>query len=143
MNDNSVITICDYHNTDGEIEKSELTTTARMSGIPEDYYILYDEQSDELKGCLTTIHVTNGNCIDISRKGRYTTDLKIERGKRNICFYSTPFGQLSMGVYASRIQSEFTEGIGVKLDFSYTLDFNNSLVSKSRLKINAKYKEVR
>ena len=48
-----------------------------------------------------------------------------------------------MGVYASRIQSEFTEGIGVKLDFSYTLDFNNSLVSKSRLKINAKYKEVR
>ena len=140
---NSVITICDYHNTDGELEKSELTTTARISGVEDNYFILYDEQSDELKGCLTTLHVTNGNCVNISRKGRYTTEMKIEQGKRNICCYATPLGQISMGVYTSRVKSEFNEGEKVKLDFSYTLDFNNNLVSKNRLKITAEYKEVR
>lgn len=140
---NCIITICDYHSTDGEIEKSELTTTAEVSGAAEDYSILYSEQSDELKGCMTTLHVTDGSCVDISRSGKYTTQMKIEQGKRNICCYTTPMGPISMGVYTSRVKSDFSESDKIKLDFSYTLDFNNSFISKNRLKITAEYKEVR
>lgn len=140
---NCLITISDYHDTDGEIEKSELTTTADISGIAQDYTIVYDEQSDELKGCTTTLRITDGNSIIISREGKYNTELRIEQGKRNLCYYSTPVGQIVMGVYTSKVHSEFEEGKIVELEFSYSLDFNNNLVSENRLKITAEYKEVR
>lgn len=136
-----LITIHDFHDTDGSLEKAELTTVAEIEGDADDYTIDYDEQSDELKGCHTVMRVINGKCVDVSRTGRYTTNLKIEQSKRNICCYSTPMGTLSMGVCASRISSDFRNGRLYKLDFSYTLDFDSALVSKNRIKITASYKE--
>lgn len=138
---NCLITIRDYHNTDGEIEKAELTTSAEIYGSENNYIIEYDEQSDELRGCHTVMTVTDGNCIEISRTGSYTTNLKISSGKRNICCYSTPMGTISMGVRATGIKSDYKNGRLNELDFTYTLDFDNVLVSKNRIILTAKYRE--
>ncbi len=138
---NCLITIHDFHDTDGSFEKAELTTVAEIDGSENDYTIGYDEQSDELKGCHTIMRITNGNCVDVSRTGKYTTNLKIEKAKRNICCYSTPMGTLSMGVTGSGITSVFRNGRLIKLDFTYSLDFDSELVSKNRLKISVSYKE--
>lgn len=138
---NCLITIHDFHDTDGSVEKAELTTIAEICGSENDYSISYDEQSDELRGCHTIMRVIDGKCVDVSRTGKYTTNLKIEQSKRNICCYSTPMGTLSMGVCASKITSDFRINKLHKLDFSYTLDFDSALVSKNRIKITASYKE--
>lgn len=136
-----LITIHDFHDTDGSFEKAELTTVAEINGTADDYTIGYDEQSDELKGCHTVMRITNGECVYVSRTGKYTTSLKMEKSKRNICCYNTPVGTISMGVTASRISSDFRNGKLHKLDFTYTLDFDSALVSKNRIKITASYKE--
>lgn len=132
---NRIITITDIHNTDGHIEKSEMKTSAQVQGTENDYSVVYDEQSEEMKDCRTTVHVVDGKCVTISRTGNYNTEMKMEKGRRNICCYSTPVGQISMGVYTSRVISEFTDK-NIRLDFSYTLDCNNELISKNRVKIN-------
>lgn len=139
---NCLITICDYHDVQGQREKSELTTTAEIHGTADDYFVIYEEQSEELKGCTTTVHVENSNCVTVSRTGAYNTELKMEKGKRNLCCYNTPVGQIMMGVFTSSIRSEYTESKKTILDFSYSLDFNNELLSKNRIKITAKYEEV-
>lgn len=139
---NCLITICDYHDVQGQREKSELTTTAEIHGTTDDYFVIYEEQSEELKGCTTTVHVENSNCVTVSRTGAYNTELKMEKGKRNLCCYNTPVGQIMMGVFTSSIRSEYTENKKTILDFSYSLDFNNELLSKNRIKITAKYEEV-
>lgn len=139
---NCLITIHDYHDVQGQHEKSELTTTAEIHGTPDDYYVIYEEQAEELLGCTTTVHVENSNCVTVSREGAYNTELKMEKGKRNRCCYNTPVGQIMMGVFTSSIRSEYTENKKTVLDFSYSLDFNNELLSKNRIKITAKYEEV-
>ncbi|MBO5420809.1 MAG: DUF1934 domain-containing protein [Clostridia bacterium] len=139
---NCLITIHDYHDVQGQHEKSELTTTAKIHGTPDDYYVIYEEQAEELLGCTTTVHVENSNCVTVSREGAYNTELKMEKGKRNLCYYNTPVGQIMMGVFTSSIRSEYTENKKTVLDFSYSLDFNNELLSKNRIKITAKYEEV-
>ncbi len=139
---NCLITIQDYHDVQGQHEKSELTTTAKIHGTPDDYYVIYEEQAEELFGCTTTVHVENSNCVTVSREGAYNTELKMEKGKRNLCCYNTPVGQIMMGVFTSSIRSEYTENKKTVLDFSYSLDFNNELLSKNRIKITAKYEEV-
>lgn len=139
---NCVITICDYHDVQGQREKSELTTTAEIHGTHDDYYVIYEEQSEELLGCTTTVHVENSNCVTVSRNGAYNTELKMEKGRRNLCCYNTPVGQIMMGVFTSAIRSDYEENKKTVLDFSYSLDFNNELLSKNRIKITAKYEEV-
>ena len=134
-----LITICDYHDVQGQHEKSELTTTAEIHDTADDYYVVYEEQSEELAGCTTTVHVENSSCVTVSREGAYNTELKMEKGKRNLCCYNTPVGQIMMGVFTSSIRSEYTENEKTILDFSYSLDFNNELLSKNRIKITAKY----
>ncbi|MBP3441576.1 MAG: DUF1934 domain-containing protein [Clostridia bacterium] len=137
-----LITICDYHDVQGQREKSELTTVADIHGTADDYYVIYEEQSEELAGCTTTVHVENSSRVTVSREGAYNTELKMEKGKRNLCCYNTPVGQIMMGVFTSSIRSEYTEKEKTVLDFSYSLDFNNELLSKNRIKITAKYKEA-
>ncbi|MCQ2484031.1 MAG: DUF1934 domain-containing protein [Clostridia bacterium] len=136
-----LITINDTHKTDGQVENSELETVAEVSGTENDYKIEYDEQSEEMKGCHTTVHVTDGCCVHITRKGSYSTELMMDKGKRSQCCYITPVGQISMGVFTSRVISEFTEK-NIKLDFTYTLDFNNELISRNRVRIAAANKEA-
>jgi len=136
-----LIKITDSHNTDGEIEKSEMETTAEVEGTENDYHIIYDEKNEEMKGCRTDLHVTDGRCVHITRTGAYNTEMIMDKGKRNQCCYVTPVGQLSMGVFASRVISEFSEK-SITLDFTYTLDFNNELVSRNRVKVEAEYKEA-
>lgn len=136
-----LIKIYDTHNTDGQIEKSEMETVAEVEGAENDYRIFYDEKSEEMKGCKTEVHVTGGNRVHIKRKGDYNTELIMEKGKRNQCCYVTPVGQISMGVYTSRVISDFSDK-SIMLDFTYTLDFNNELVSRNRVKIEVEYKEA-
>ncbi len=134
-----IITIGDYHKIDGQTEKSELTTTAQIQGKADDYTIIYIEQGEELKGCKTTVSVKNGNTVTVTREGAYNTEMTMEKGKRTLCAYDTPVGQIMMGVYTSAISSQYTEKKKTILDFSYTLDFNNELLSENRIKITAKY----
>lgn len=136
-----LITINDTHDANGSIDNAEVETVAEVEGSENDYTIFYDEKSEEMQGCHTAIHVTDGRCVCISRTGSYSTELRMEKGKRNQCAYITPVGQFTMGVYASRVISEYSDK-RIKLDFSYTLDFNNELMSKNRVKIEAEYKEA-
>lgn len=136
---NCVITLCDYHNVQDQNEKAELTTTAEISGTADDYTIIYEEQSEELRGCTTTVHVENSDKVTITRSGAYNTEMKMEKGNRTLCCYNTPVGQIMMGIHTTAVRSEYEEGRKTILDFSYSLDFNNELLSKNRIKIIAKY----
>lgn len=137
-----LITITDSHVTDGQTEKSEMETVAEINGTESDYTIVYDEQGEELKGCRTTVHVTDGNRVQITRTGSYNTEMTMEKGKRSQCCYVTPIGQIAMGIYTSRVISDFNEN-SILLDFTYTLDFNNELVSRNRVKIEAQNREAK
>ncbi len=136
-----LITITDSHVTDGQTEKSEMETVAEISGSENDYKIVYDEQGEELKGCRSTVHVRNGSFVQITREGSYNTEMTMEKNKRHQCCYVTPVGQISMGIYTSRVISEFSAN-RILLDFTYTLDFNSELISRNRVKITAQNKEA-
>lgn len=137
---NCLITIHDMHLTDGRPEHSEMITNADIEGSTGHYTVKYDEPSDEMKGCKTRISVTGGQCVEIIREGAYNTVMKIEKGKRNVCCYSTPVGNFMMGISGSMVASEFKAGRLVKLEFAYELDAEGTLLSKNRIRITAEEK---
>ncbi len=96
------------------------------------HYALYDEymsdeQYDGREICKNTIKITD-NQIEIVKKGPVNVHMIFELGKKNISFYSTPFGEISIGIYTTSMEVHESEG-EIKAKLNYSLDMNNSHVS--------------
>lgn len=133
------ITIESRQKVDGQVERMEMATTGRLTGTPEDYKISYREMEGELAGCLTSLHVQGGRVVML-REGVYASEMIIERGRRHNCCYSTPYGDMMMGVFANDVTSSVKGGEG-ELRMAYTLDCNEGLLSENRLRLLIKKKK--
>ncbi len=128
-----VIKIVDRHEMDGDSDGLETTLLGTFEGSRESYVLSYTENG-ELEGCQVTLRVENGDCVTMTRSGLFETELIIQRGKRHNCSYSTPAGNLLLGVFAQRVESDMTE-MGGTLEFDYTLDLGAGVVSENYLVI--------
>ena len=132
----AVIKIIDSHISDGEEYSCELTTSGTLDYTPDGYSVTYHETDEELKGSVTVLKVSNGgNTILMTRKGKFNTEMVIEKDRRHTCFYETPYGELMMGIYANLISNEIVENGGT-LKFAYAIDFNNTPASENELLIS-------
>ena len=80
------------------------------------------------------------NTVTITRKGPMRSQLMLEKGRRHQCLYQTPAGDLMIGVFTKTMNNSLTKNGGT-LEVSYTLDFNNDLVSENKFKITVEEKE--
>lgn len=128
-----VIKIVDRHEMEGDTDGLETTVIGLFEGEKDNYVLTYAEDG-ELQGCSVRIKVENGRCITMTRSGLFETELIIERGERHNCSYSTPAGNLMLGVFARRVESDVDEN-GGKLEFDYTLDLGAGVVSENYLVI--------
>jgi uncharacterized beta-barrel protein YwiB (DUF1934 family) len=71
------------------------------------------------------------------RKGGDNTRLILENGKRHLCQYDTGYGNMMIGIFTSRLDSELGDA-GGSLQVSYTLDINSNLSSLNELSITVK-----
>lgn len=129
----SIIKITDRHLQDGEEYTSELTTAGEFEFSEGGCKIVYKETDEELLDCVTTLTVEGGR-ISMVRSGRYNTEMIIELERRHSCYYTTPYGEMLMGIYCKFIENKMTESGGT-LRFAYTIDFNNVPASENELLI--------
>ena len=80
-----------------------------------------------------TLHIA-GNRVTLERTGSRSSILILEKQRRHHSQYSTPYGVLDMGTYATALDWELTE-LGGTLDFAYTLGFNGSINSSHTVHI--------
>lgn len=128
-----VIKIVDKHEMDGDTDGLETTIIGKFEGGKDSYVLSYTEDG-ELAGCSVRVKVENGNCVTMTRSGMFETELIIHRGERHNCSYSTPAGNLMLGVFGKRVESDVDEN-GGKLEFDYTLDLGAGVFSENYLVI--------
>ncbi|MBQ2842575.1 MAG: DUF1934 domain-containing protein [Clostridia bacterium] len=130
---NAIIKITDRHLQDGEEYTSELTTAGEFEADQNGCKIVYKETDEELLDCITTLTADTGR-VSMLRSGRYNTEMIIELERRHSCYYTTPYGEMLMGIYCRFIENKITESGGT-LRFAYTIDFNNIPASENELEI--------
>ena len=64
-----------------------------------------------------------------------------EQGKKNMTYYTTPYGTLQMGIAATNLELEETEG-AVNMKVDYALDMNEEHVADCYLSIQAQSKNA-
>lgn len=131
-----IIDIKTEQSLDGQTDNIEFTTDGRFGIKDNTFFISYDESrlldvEGEIK---TTIFLKPDNTVVLQRKGSYNSKMVIEKGVRTSCFYSTPAGSLTLGIFGEKVLSNLNES-GGKIDLTYIIDANSKPLSRNRVNI--------
>lgn len=122
----------------GVNDESAFTTSGTLELKNDLIKITYNES--EMIGASdvkSEIVVEKSSRVILTRTGQVNTRMVIEQGKRHSCFYSTPQGDFTIGIFGEKFRSSFNGYCG-SIFMSYTIDVNSGLLSKNTMEIKVK-----
>lgn len=142
MTNKVLLTIAGLQMIDGEQETPiEVVTAGDYYHRNGKHYILYDEV---IEGCPGHIHNTvkiGEESLEVIKKGISNVHMVFEKNRRNLTCYATPFGNLTIGITAHRIQiDERDKDIDVQV--KYALDVNDQYLADCSIQLNVKSKDA-
>lgn len=104
------------------------------------HYLRYEELIDETSAEPTVNYIKiSSKAVEVRKKGLVNVHMVFERGKKNMTYYSTPYGTVEMGIAATGVMIEESEnGIDMKVD--YALEMNEEYVADCYLTVSAQSK---
>ena len=104
------------------------------------HYLRYEELMDETSAEPTVTYIKiSSKAVEVRKKGLVNVHMVFERGKKNMTYYSTPYGTVEMGIAATGVMIEESEnGIDMKVD--YALEMNEEYVADCYLTVSAQSK---
>ena len=96
------INIEDSHSGHDDSYSSQTSTQGVLRLLENGYELSYEEPAAEMEGCVTTLLIEDGGLVTMTRNGAYTTQMVMERGRRHVCHYATPFGDMLLGIFAKK-----------------------------------------
>lgn len=122
MTEERLLKIRDVSSDGTDTDTVEMETTCRYYGDDKNYTIEFEELFAEDMKSSTVLRVKDGKCAHLLRRGSINTELIIEKGVRHNCAYSTPYGELMVGITATDFESR-KMGTLLRLKMNYTVDF--------------------
>ena len=123
-----------------EQEPIELVVPGQYNIKNASHYLLYEELMDETSAEPTVNYIKiSSKAVEVRKKGLVNVHMVFERGKKNMTYYSTPYGTVEMGIAATGVMIEESEnGIDMKVD--YALEMNEEYVADCYLTVSAQSK---
>ena len=107
---------------DGEdMDTVKLMTTGELHKIPDGWQLDYTESDPESGDNQYIVLTMTHKGVTMQRRGAYGTTMVFEKDRRFEGFYRTPYGDLRMGVFATRVGWKAEKGQG-HVELQYQLD---------------------
>ena len=111
-----LISIKGIQGIDDQTDTVEFITDGRFGVKDGNYFIYYDESMlDKGEEVKTQIHIKGENKVLLKRSGTINSRMLIEKGVRNQAFYSTPIGELNIGIFTELYESDLAENKGAEI----------------------------
>ena len=75
--------------------------------------------------------------ITLLRIGSFSSEMVFEAGKRHMSLYSTPYGNMEIGVLARKLHSTL-DHTGGKIEIDYDIEINHMLAGQSLFRIDVR-----
>ncbi len=100
------------------------------------HYVFFEEVAEGMQGITKTqIKWKDNEWMEVSKKGLSNVHMVFEKNKKNRCYYSTPFGQLNLGIFMTEMSvKETKDSISVRAD--YALDVNSEPLADCSIRIH-------
>lgn len=136
VKDNIILYITGLHSTGADNDSVEMIHSGRYFYKNGRHYIKYQESLDD--GIVTDNMIKiSPNEVELVRKGPMTTNMLFTIGEKNISYYETPFGSMTMGIDTADLCITEAES-EILVDISYTLEMNGIYNSQSHVVIKVR-----
>lgn len=121
----AIISIKSTRRFEGEDDCTELITEGGYLLTEGGCELTYAEtDATGYEGSTTSVSVATGKSLEIVRSGKYSSELIIETQRKNYSCYGTPFGDLTVGAAAKKIEAKLNEN-GGRIVAEYSMDINS------------------
>ena len=135
MTKDVLITISGVQLLDEEDMDVEMVTRGDYYQRNGKHYILYDEVMEGFEGTVRNVIKVSPESVDIIKQGAASTRMQFEKNKKNLSCYTTPLGDLMIGIQANRISID--EGQDhLKINVEYSLDINYQHASDCNISVS-------
>ena len=103
------------------------------------HYITYEEVVEGMDGKIQNLIKLDEHGMEVTKKGLTNVHMIFEKDKKNMTCYSTPFGNLMVGISATNIDVNTTEE-NIDIEVRYILDLNYEHMADCTINLNIKSK---
>ena len=132
MTKDVLITIRGVHTLDHEDNDVEMIVRGDYYQKNGKHYILYEEILEGAEERVKNVIKISPSSTDIIKKGVTNSRMLFEKNKKNLSCYSTPVGNLVIGIQANHFYVEEQEN-SIKVNVDYSLDINYEHMSDCRI----------
>ena len=125
----------------GDQEPIEIVVPGQYYFRNGSHYLRYEELLDETAEPTINYIKMSEKGLEVSKKGLVNVHMVFEQGKRNMALYTTPFGTLEMGISATSLELQESDG-RIDMKVNYSLDMNQEHVADCCLDIQAQGKNT-
>lgn len=141
MNRDVIISINGLHMTDGEFSEPVEVFAPGEYYMEDGYHCLvYEQPGDGFDE--EPVHTRlkfDSNSLEIIKTGGVETQMLIEKDRRTITYYTTPFGSMDVGISTTEVALKDEENL-LDIRADYALDLNGQLVGDCTVHIVARPK---
>ena len=132
MTKDVLITIRGVHTLDHEDNDVEMIVRGDYYQKNGKHYILYEEILEGAEERVKNVIKISPSSMDIIKKGVTNSRMLFEKNKKNLSCYSTPVGNLVIGIQANHFYVEEQEN-SIKVNVHYSRDINYEHMSDCRI----------
>lgn len=127
---------------EGDIDSDKIETITKGSYYKKNggHYILYDEATEGFQQTTKSMIHIKGRELNITKKGLINVHMIFEENKKNMTNYSTPFGDILIGIDAKKVDFTETEDRMI-VDVEYALEVNYEHFADCNIKMDIRPKE--
>ena len=127
---------------DGDAEPIEIVVPGQYYFRNGSHYLRYEEILEDFPEPTVNYIKMSPKGMEVRKKGVVNVHMVFEQGKKNMTYYTTPYGTIEMGIAATNLNLEEKEG-GLNMKVDYALDMNQEHVADCYLAIQAQPKDCK
>ncbi len=127
---------------EGEQEPIEIVVPGEYYFRNGSHYLRYEEIMEDFTEPTINYIKISPKGMEVRKKGVVNVHMVFEQGKKNMTYYTTPYGTIEMGIAATNLNlEEGDSSLNMKVD--YALDMNQEHVADCYLAIKAQPKDCK
>lgn len=127
---------------DGDQKPVEIVVPGQYYFRNGSHYLRYEEILEDFAEPTINYIKISPKGMEVRKKGVVNVHMVFEQGKKNMTYYTTPYGTIEMGIAATNMNLEENDGsLDMKVD--YALDMNQEHVADCYLAIKAQPKDCK
>lgn len=104
------------------------------------HYILYEEQIENSSEVIKNRITLRDGRMEVQKKGAVNSQMVFEQDRKNMSWYSTPFGNLMAGIRVLDMDVSEDENL-LDIQVNYQLEVNYERIADSRIEIRVMAKD--